>query len=309
MDPASHEATIKEEKKLDELIESYNGTEASLNALIEEKSVFDKVSKLLSTNTQEGLEEFGIGDQNLSNIELNDLSSGLLIYPNEGGNSINDEGQRNSIGGYHAQTGLNFLAGIVNSTDCQRMKRMLFRVSRGRALSSFYDLHIENKTTKAFKDQKIFIIFYQNIGEENYLYKKLQDCCKLHEAKIFDIPPKEEILKKIKEIQHDINERKKTLNEGKNAIMDFIGLKAGVDGEPAKYELYRLYYLQQKLIFTNLNKCKKNVEFLKAAKDKENITFYWTICSCLFTYFTEQIVELFKSVNRIIENLFFIGIK
>ena len=54
---------IEDEKRLNELIESYNGTEDSLDSLIEEKSVFDKVSKLLSANSSEGLDEFGLGEQ------------------------------------------------------------------------------------------------------------------------------------------------------------------------------------------------------------------------------------------------------
>jgi len=40
---------------------------------------------------------------------------------------------------------LNFIAGVIKAEDDLRMKRMIFRVSRGRAIPTFFDLSVENK--------------------------------------------------------------------------------------------------------------------------------------------------------------------
>lgn len=42
---------------------------------------------------------------------------------------------------------LNFIAGVIKAEDDLRMKRMIFRISRGRAIPSFFDLTTENKFT------------------------------------------------------------------------------------------------------------------------------------------------------------------
>ena len=53
---------------------------------------------------------------------------------------------------------LNFIAGVIKPEDDLRMKRMIFRVSRGRAIPTFFDLCVENKISVI-----IIIIFYHFI--------------------------------------------------------------------------------------------------------------------------------------------------
>ncbi len=50
---------------------------------------------------------------------------------------------------------LNFIAGVIKAEDDLRMKRMVFRVSRGRAIPTFFDLNMENKISV-----RIFSIYY-----------------------------------------------------------------------------------------------------------------------------------------------------
>ena len=57
---------------------------------------------------------------------------------------------------------LNFISGIIRAEDDMRMKRMIFRASRGRALPTFFDLTVEDKLTHQKIEKKIFTIFYKN---------------------------------------------------------------------------------------------------------------------------------------------------
>ena len=38
------------------------------------------------------------------------------------------------------RSGLNFIAGVIKAEDDLRMKRMIFRTSKGRAIPTFFDL-------------------------------------------------------------------------------------------------------------------------------------------------------------------------
>jgi hypothetical protein len=103
-------------------MESYNNINENLENLIEKKSVFDKSSHLFLSE----------GDRVRDRDMPNDISF------------------RNSIGidledGFKSD--LNFIAGIIKSEDDLRMKRMIFRVSRGRAIPTFFDLCVDNKIT------------------------------------------------------------------------------------------------------------------------------------------------------------------
>ena len=81
-------------------------------------------------------------------------------------------------------------------------------------------------------------------------------------ASRFEIPKREEIAKAIIDIQQEIYDKKTFLKTAETSIRDFIRDKIGIDGFPAKYDLYRLFFLQEKMIFTNLNKCKLHGNFI-----------------------------------------------
>ena len=105
---------IEDEKRITELIDSYNQINENLEILIEKKCVYDKSSQLI-------------------------LSSDSLQM---GAESVRQ--QRNNMEeGF--QSDLNFLAGVIKAEDDLRMKRMIFRISRGRAIPTFFDLITENK--------------------------------------------------------------------------------------------------------------------------------------------------------------------
>ena len=57
-----------------------------------------------------------------------------------------------------------------------RMKRMIFRASRGRAIPTFFDLTIENKALKTKQEKKIFVILYQG-GADDFLVQKILKIC------------------------------------------------------------------------------------------------------------------------------------
>ena len=113
------------------MIDSYNQINENLEFLIEKKCVFDKSSHLLFS-----AEALAIGQDNVRQPRSN------------------MEHQRNNMEeGF--QSDLNFLAGVIKAEDDLRMKRMIFRISRGRAIPTFFDLITENK----FSVKKFFKIF------------------------------------------------------------------------------------------------------------------------------------------------------
>jgi len=133
------------------------------------------------------------------------------------------------------QSDLNFLAGVIKAEDDLRMKRIIFRISRGRAIPTFFDLVTENKFAKIKSEKKIFTIFFQG-GNENILLNKLIKICDLFGASRYNVPKRDEVMNEINKLQNEINEKKSFLKQAENSIRDFIKGKIGFEMQASKYE-------------------------------------------------------------------------
>ena len=238
----------EDEKKLIELLESYKNITEQLDSLIEKKSVFDKSSQLMSSQ----------------NYQITLSRDSFPTIKNEKHETIeNFLKNKNTIPLIPETeiTDINFISGVIKSEDSMRMKRMIFRASRGRAIPTFFDLTIENKALKTKQEKKIFVILYQG-GADDFLVQKILKICDMFNSSRFSIPKKEEINSAINAIQHEIYEKKTFLKTAETSIKDFIKDKIGVDGVPGKYDKYRLFFLQEKLVYTNLSKCKNIGNFI-----------------------------------------------
>ena len=102
---------IENDKKIKELVDSHTQIREDLVNLIEKKHVLVKTKELLFANT--------------SLAGLAEIDS--------------DDGIKSSA------TNLNFMAGVVQTNEELKMKRMIFRISRGRAITTFYNLSIDKE--------------------------------------------------------------------------------------------------------------------------------------------------------------------
>ena len=237
-------------RKLKELVESYNSINEQLNNLIEKKSVFDKSSELILSQ----LNTYKIPKkQNIFNgLDSPNSVEQMLKEENKPTNSLLDD---------YEVSELNFISGIIKAEDDMRMKRMIFRVSRGRAIPTFFDLTMEDKLSETKVEKKIFNIFVQG-GGENILAKKIITICDIFGASRFTIPKREDLASAISNVQQEIYDKKNYLKTVETSIKDFFKDKIGENNMPGKYDLYKLYFLQEKLLFSNLNKCKLRGNFI-----------------------------------------------
>ena len=244
--------TSENNKKLKELIDSYNLVDAQLTLLIEKKSVFDKSSELifsqLNTYKIPKKQNIGLG------IDENSAIQNILK------SAENDQKKAILIDDYDVSE-LNFISGIIRAEDDMRMKRMIFRASRGRALPTFFDLTVEDKLTHQKIEKKIFTIFVQG-GAQNFLANKIIQICDIFGASRFTIPKREDLQNEINNIQQEIYEKKEYLKTVETSIKEFFKDKIGENELPGKYDMYKLYFLQEKLLFSNLNKCKLHKDLL-----------------------------------------------
>ena len=248
---------VENDRKINELVDSHSQIREDLVCLIEKKHVLLKAEELIRTQ---------IDYQGFSDAEAG------------------ENGIKQSLA-----TNLNFMAGVVGSENEMKMKRMIFRISRGRAFPTFYSLEINNDEyllTTTVRQRGMTLVENQNVhlqklssliqskdvgsintkkkiftiiftgSEENILLTKILKVCEVFQASRYPVPKNSEVRNEINKIEQDILEKKNLMVSLEKNLQDFClksnkyELKQGY-----KYSLYKLFFEQEKMIYTTLNKC------------------------------------------------------
>ena len=248
---------LDNDRKLNELVDSHSQIREDLVSLIEKKHVLLKAEELVRTN-----------------IEYSNFSEA----------EAGENGIKQSLG-----TNLNFMAGVVGSENEMKMKRMIFRISRGRAITAFYSLEInsdEYLLTSTVRQRgmsvadmqndrlqrlssliqskdvgtintkkKIFTIIFTG-SEENILLTKILKVCEVFQASRYPVPKNSEVRNEINKIEQDIADKKTLMTTLEKNLQDFCLESNKYESKRGyKYSLYKLFFEQEKMVYTTLNKC------------------------------------------------------
>ena len=257
---------LENDKKINELVDSHTQTRDNLVSLIEKKHVLLKAEELIRTNY--------------------DFSQFSEAEPGE-------DGIKQGL-----VSDLSFMAGVINIENELKMKRMIFRISRGRAITAFYSLEINNDEyllTSSIRERglslaqnnlppgryerlssliqskdvgtfntkkKIFTIIFTG-SAENILLQKLLKVCEVFQASRYPVPKNSEITNEIKKIEEEIKLKKNLMVSIERTLQDFCNTRNLYENKKGyKYSLYKLFFEQEKMIYTALNKCKVRDTFV-----------------------------------------------
>ena len=244
---------LKNSRKISDLVDSHEQMRENLIILIEKKHVLEKASELIKDSLPLG--NFSDSDSNEDGI-LSSLNSNLVL-----------------------------MAGTVPTENEMKLKRMIFRISRGNATSSFYNLYIDkdeyiytstvrqrgfsiaNMSAKnpivhniellnnMNNEKKIFSVVFPG-GSENVLLKKILKACEIFQASRYSVPKSSKIREELEALNADIRDKKTMLQSIERTLNDLLkDLNKFQEINGYKYLIYKIYFEQQRLIYTNLGKC------------------------------------------------------
>lgn len=231
-----------EEKTVSDLFLTYQSLNETYVSLKEKISVFERYRQLVKGN----------------NNEINEIRK-------------NSEGQAKKVmeGDEEAYgfDGINFISGIVQGDDMMKLSRMIFRVSKGRAMINTYDL-IEETVNQADENEelkeemtnkKVFIIFFQGSHE---LSVKLYKICDIYNCSRYSLPEINSIQKEINLIKENLISQERITKEARLSILNFLNERIGNDEIVSEFEYERHFLRQEKYIYSNLNKCQISENFV-----------------------------------------------
>ena len=244
---------LKNSRKISDLVDSHEQMRENLIILIEKKHVLEKASELIRDSLPLG--NFSDSDSNQDGI-LSSLNSNLVL-----------------------------MAGTVPTENEMKLKRMIFRISRGNATSNFYNLYIDkdeyiytstvrqrgfsiaNMSDKTpivhniellnnmNNEKKIFSVVFPG-SSENILLKKILKACEIFQASRYSVPKSSKIREELEALNADIRDKKSMLQSIERTLNDLLSeLNKFQEINGYKYLIYKIYFEQQRLIYTNLGKC------------------------------------------------------
>lgn len=150
------------------------------------------------------------------------------------------------------------LAGIIDKEDITRFKRMIFRVTRGNALTVFYDVEeqLRDPKTDLVLQKSVFFILYQG-DEQSVVSNKLARICDTIGIRRYDVPSDQEQLNAdFRHNEDEINTNNEVANRTKENIMALLQKLASPrhsDSLSSLIEEQRLFIVKEKAIYHNLN--------------------------------------------------------
>ena len=80
-----------------------------------------------------------------------------------------------------------FIAGVVKTDDEMKFKRMIFRVSRARAITTFFDYLNSSEVNTDPTPKKIFTIFFPGTEEDQVLLNKILSVCDIFNVSRYNL--------------------------------------------------------------------------------------------------------------------------
>ena len=252
---------LKDNRKICDLVDSHEHMRDNLSTLMEKRHVLQKANELIRDSMPFG--NFGDSDAD---------EDGILSSSN---------------------TNLVLIAGTVPTENEMKLKRMIFRVSRGNATTAFYNLDIDqdeylytttvrqrgftianlnNKKKeiilnmesfyKMNNKKKIFSVVFPG-GGENILLKKILKACEIFQASRYSVPRSSKLGQELEILSADIKDKKSMLQSIEKTLDDLLKeIIRFKNSEGNKYSIYKIFFEQQKLVYTNLGKCISRDNFI-----------------------------------------------
>ncbi len=174
-----------------------------MSRLSRETNFLDLIKEELKQDEAEMDNLLSSHEEALSGLELLKEEQAILLKAN-----MMIIGRTHAPGMDSVEAGLasNFthIAGVINADDVMRMGRSIFRVSRGRAMPTFFDFK-GIRDGKKYPTKKIFTITFLNesVGEK-ILHTKLLRVCDLFSANRYVLPSVTEIPQRLDKINNEI---------------------------------------------------------------------------------------------------------
>ncbi len=186
-----------------------------------------------------------------------------LINADEGSalGSLNGEGRTSTpLMAESAGIAVGHIAGTIAKEEEYRFKKLIFRATRGNALTYFDDFDQPIKDYYGNGTQKsVYVVIFQ---EGSSVREKIIKICDSFLGERFDIPTGG-IQDKISEINHKINDTQNVIGATHDEVRNYLmKINRMENTSTSVIQLYKWFVIKEKALYENLNKLKMGSRLL-----------------------------------------------
>ena len=240
----------------------------SFNLLFEYRTVLKKAQKILMYRGR-GLVDDNVALGSLNNEENKGYENEQLLQGPDGGIHVGH------------------IAGTINKEEELRFKKLIFRATRGNALTYFDEFKGPIRDYYGHTTQKsVYVVIFQEGGS---IREKIIRICDSFLGERFDIPPGG-INDKINEINAKINDTRNVMATTNDEVKKYLmSVNHTEHSDASAIQLYKWFVIKEKALYENLNKLKKG--------DKLLVGLFW--CPVSQTKFISDEVQRIKENRNI----------
>jgi vacuolar-type H+-ATPase subunit I/STV1 len=155
---------------------------------------------------------------------------------------------------------VSYMAGILPTMDALRLKRLIFRSSRGNSLTQITNL--DHSPELGETKLSVFIVIFH---DSEIMRSKTTKICESLSRQSFDMPGAingAQVLKEVAQLEIQIKETKTMISQAKKLLRAYLTEEQAKHSEmnvpiqASMTEIYKLFLIKEKIIFEQLNKFK-----------------------------------------------------
>jgi V-type H+-transporting ATPase subunit a len=236
----------------------------SFNLLFEYKTVLKKAENILQFNGR------GLVPEEAAAVSLN-----------------HEKEDKELLMSGNANISVGHIAGTINRDEEMRFKKLIFRATRGNALTYFESFNQPVKDYYGHGIQKsVYVVIFQEGGS---VRDKIVKICDSFLGERFDIPPGG-VREKINEINAKINDTRNVMGATNEEVRNYLTKVNKMENSDASViQLYKWFVIKEKALNENLNKLKMG--------DRLLVGLFW--CPASQTRYVSDEIQRIKSDRNI----------
>jgi len=145
------------------------------------------------------------------------------------------------------------IAGVIEQSDSLRLRRMIFRATRGKAMCIVEDVDPKFLKEEGISSPKsLYLVIFQS---GDFLHQRIMNICDSFTGQRFDIPDVSECSQKVKDITVKIQEAKEMTGKMTAEIKQYLININEINGTSVdKFKVYEMFVRKEIIIYKTLNK-------------------------------------------------------
>jgi V-type H+-transporting ATPase subunit a len=187
-------------------------------------------------------------------------------------NTINDDQRNPLIQGGERELRFAHVAGTIETSERQRMKKLLFRATKGTTLVVFSDFEQAHKDFSGKEVMKsAYFVTFQDV---EHIRNRVMRICESFNGQRFDLPGPEQITQKLAEIKRSIQDAEALKKSSKKQLRTYLTQINTIGGdqnqlkEISQLEILKWYVAKEKALYHSLNMFKQGQSMF--------IGFFWS---------------------------------